>query len=294
MLKPPEGMQLEVWGDPIAHSQSPALHTAAYRVLGLDWSYGRRRVAAEAFATELAALPPSFRGLSLTMPLKEAAFRAAGHRDRRAELTGAVNTLLFTPDGPSGINTDIGGIVRSLREAGVTDARTARLIGTGATAASALIALGEIGVHRIEVIGRRPAAIASLTRLGGEVGTMVSANGFGEARSGTVDLTIGTLPGGTVLAPEVTDALVDDGVLLDVAYNPWPSALAAAWIDAGGRAISGLAMLLHQALLQVRFFVSGDVETELPDEERVLAQMRAAIGAAESGERNGSVPPVGD
>ena len=52
----PAGTRLEVWGDPVAHSRSPQLHTAAYRVLGLDWSYERRQVAESAFDAELAGL----------------------------------------------------------------------------------------------------------------------------------------------------------------------------------------------------------------------------------------------
>ena len=90
--------RLEVWGDPIEHSRSPQLHAAAYRVLDLDWSYGCRRVTAVGFATELASLDDTFRGLSVTYPLKEAAFAASVTRDARAELTGAVNTLLLTQE----------------------------------------------------------------------------------------------------------------------------------------------------------------------------------------------------
>ena len=108
----PDGTRLAVWGDPIAHSRSPQLHAAAYRVLGLDWRYERRQVSESAFAAELAGLSAEWRGLSLTMPLKGAAHRAAAWRDRRSELTGAVNTLLLTGDGPRGFNTDVGGIVR--------------------------------------------------------------------------------------------------------------------------------------------------------------------------------------
>lgn len=65
--------------------------------------------------------------------------------------------------------------------------------------------------------------------------------------------------------------------LFDVAYSPWPSALAQAWVAAGGTALSGEAMLLHQALIQVRIFVSGDAFEALPDESAVLAAMRAVL-----------------
>ena len=151
----PAATRLEVWGDPIAHSRSPQLHAAAYRLLGLNWSYGRRRVDESAFAGELESLGDAWRGLSLTMPLKGVAFAAAAVRDRRAELTGAVNTLLLDPKGARGFNTDVGGIVRALAESEVHALTDARIIGAGATATSALVALGELGARDVEVIARR-------------------------------------------------------------------------------------------------------------------------------------------
>lgn len=122
--------RLAVWGDPIAHSKSPELHAAAYRVLGLDWEYGRRRVSAEGFASAIAELDDTWRGLSLTMPLKEEAFRAAATRDRHAQLTGAVNTLLLGEE-PAGFNTDVGGIVDALAEAHIAEVERVRILGAG-------------------------------------------------------------------------------------------------------------------------------------------------------------------
>ena len=133
--------RLEVWGDPIEHSLSPTLHLAAYRALGLEWRYGRRRVPLADFSATLASLDERWRGLSLTYPLKTAAYAAARTHDRRATLTAAVNTLVFGPDGPHGFNTDVGGIVRALGEQPVASADRARIIGAGATATSALVAL---------------------------------------------------------------------------------------------------------------------------------------------------------
>jgi shikimate dehydrogenase len=266
--------QLAVWGDPIAHSKSPALHAAAYAVLGLDWDYGRRRVAADEFADAVESLDASWRGLSLTMPLKEEAFRAAATRDRHAGLTGAVNTLLLGSE-IAGYNTDVGGIIDALGEAGVTSPRTVRILGAGATAGSALVAVAELGATDVDVRARRPERAAGLIELGERLGLPVSA---GEVTGPThpVDLTIATLPSGTALDAELAERLADDGgVLFDAAYAPWPSALASVWGDRP--VISGLGMLLHQAVRQIRIFRHGDPAVELPDEARVLAAMRAAL-----------------
>jgi shikimate dehydrogenase len=276
----PHARRLEVWGDPIAHSRSPRIHAAAYAVLGLDWTYGRRRVTEESFAGELSGLDDAWRGLSLTMPLKGAAHDASAERDAHAALTGAVNTLLLHPAGPRGFNTDVGGIVRALADDGVTAVTAARLIGAGATATSALVALGELGARHVEVVARRPEAVERLRALGQRLGIELGAGSFTAAEYAPVPLTIATLPGDAGVAGPVADALAaSGGMLLDVVYGRWPTALSAAWEHGGGTARSGLGMLLHQALLQIRVFAHGDTLTPLADEDRVIAAMRAALDA---------------
>lgn len=266
--------RLAVWGDPIAHSRSPQLHAAAYRLLGLDWQYDRRQVDAAGFADALAGLDDTWRGLSLTMPLKEAAHRAADVRDRHAELTGAVNTLLLGDD-LRGFNTDVGGLVDAFTEAGITQVPTARILGAGATAASALVAVGELGAQRVDVRVRRPHAAEHLVSVGEQIGIAVSVHPFDDAAD-AADLTIATLPSGTELAPSVAERLAESGgALLDAAYAPWPSALAARWKHP--TVLSGLEMLLHQAVRQIRIFRYGDQAHPLPDEPAVLAVMRSAL-----------------
>ncbi|HEY9309124.1 MAG TPA: shikimate dehydrogenase [Microbacterium sp.] len=274
----PHATRLEVWGDPIAHSRSPQLHAAAYAVLGLEWSYGLRRVDEASFAGEFADLDDSWRGLSLTMPLKGVAFAAASTRDRRADLTGAVNTLLLDPAGPRGFNTDVGGIVRALADDGITTLERARIIGAGATATSALVALSELGVAKVDVVARRPEAVAPLTELGGRLGIAVRTAPFTAPDHGAVELTIATLPGDAPVTDAVADALArSGGLLLDVVYGHWPTALSAAWDRADRVARSGLGMLLHQALLQVRIFRNGDPDAPLSNEAESLEAMRRAL-----------------
>jgi len=269
--------RLAVWGDPIEHSLSPRLHAAAYRALGLDWDYGRQRVDVPGFDAALAALDSSWRGLSLTMPLKGVAHAAARARDRAAELTGAVNTLLLTADGPRGFNTDVGGIAADLQALGLAGLDRARIVGAGATATSALVGLASLGVRRVEVTARRREAIAALEGLGERLGVKVVPLSFG-APSDEVPLTFATLPGGARLAEPDAEALAaGGGVLYDVVYGHWPTVLASAWQRRGERAIPGIGMLVRQALLQVRVFVREDVEAPLDREDAVLAAMQAAV-----------------
>ncbi|WP_396668328.1 shikimate dehydrogenase [Microbacterium sp. R86528] len=270
--------QLAVWGDPIEHSRSPRLHRAAYRTLGLNWDYGRRRVNEREFTAALASLDEHWRGLSLTMPLKTEAFNCAVSHDRHSALAGVSNTLLLTSDGPRAFNTDVGGLVRALREDGVAAAPTARIIGAGATATSALIALSELDARDVQIVARRPESVLPLRALGEKLGMQVEGVGFNAERFNAATVTIATLPGETVLSEARSDALAESGGhLCDVVYGNWPTPLSAAWVRAGHTASSGLGMLLHQAVLQVRVFTSDEIDVPLENELSVVAEMRATL-----------------
>lgn len=265
--------RLAVWGSPIAHSRSPRLHASAYERLGLDWEYGRRQVDATAFSAALAGLDGSWRGLSLTMPLKEVARAAADEVDRHAALTGAVNTLVLG-DRLQGFNTDVGGIVDAFAHAGIDEVSRVRILGAGATAASALVSVGELGAKAVEVRARRPESAERLQRIAAELGIRITVVPF-SSLVGEVDATIATLPSGTVLDGSLTEPLsASGGVLFEAAYAPWPSALAGGWQAAP--VISGFEMLLYQAVRQVRIFLYGDQDQPLPDEDVIVAVMRSA------------------
>lgn len=275
--------RLAVLGSPIAHSQSPALHRAAYATLGLDWQYDAIEVRTGELDAFLAGLGAEWHGLSLTMPLKQEVMPLLTGLDRMATLTGAANTVLLgrSDAGPTltGFNTDVTGLVRALADAGVTRAIHVTLLGAGATAASALVAAAELGAESVDVVVRTPSRADPLIELGHGVGVAVTvANltslGSPERQS---DLVISTLPGGPVLAAEFPAELRSRAVLFDVSYSPWPSSLARSWEAAGGTVCSGLGMLLHQALIQVRIFVSGDPFEPLPREDEVLQAMRGAL-----------------
>ncbi len=270
--------RLAVLGSPIAHSKSPGLHRAAYRQLGLDWEYSARELRGNELDEFLGGLDESWRGLSLTMPLKQDVLPLLHDIDEVAALTGAANTVLFDADGRRGFNTDVGGIVRALAEAGCDRIRHAALIGGGATAASALAAMAELGAESVRVFLRRPEAGATVVDFGRRLGLTVDVSQLAELGALTAaDLVVSTVPGGTDLGVAASADLISRAVLLDVAYSPWPTKLAAEWLEGGGTVVDGLGMLLHQALLQVRIFVNGDPTAVLPGEDGVLAVMRESL-----------------
>jgi shikimate dehydrogenase len=109
------GRKAGVLGSPIAHSRSPQLHLAAYRALGLaDWTYDRIECGADELPDVVGGFGPEWVGVSVTMPGKFAALRFADQRTERAEVVGAANTLLRTPDGWRADNTDVDGVSGAL------------------------------------------------------------------------------------------------------------------------------------------------------------------------------------
>lgn len=299
--------ELAVLGSPIAHSQSPALHRAAYAVLGLPWSYSRAEVVPDALGGYVASRPGSWRGLSLTMPLKQSVLPLVASLDETARLTGAANTVLFETDDAGrrvlyGFNTDVPGIVRALRAAGTTRADNVLVLGGGATAASTVVAAAQLGAGSVTVHVREPARAYHLVRLGGQVGLRTRIGRFGDDLAEHPGLVVSTLPGGAggddlarraLSGPALAEAAHDGVLLLEVAYDPWPTSIVEVWSRLAGaptgviarNVLSGLAMLVHQALLQVRIFVAGDPELELPAEPSVLSAMLSAAGLDASGRR---------
>ncbi len=145
----PGPTRLAVLGSPISHSRSPALHRAAYDILGLDWSYEPIEVADGELAAFIASRDQSWLGLSLTMPLKRDILPLLATRTALVDQTGSANTALFTPRGVAGFNTDVYGITQSFRRHDRHELATVLIIGGGATASSAVVAARELGATRI-------------------------------------------------------------------------------------------------------------------------------------------------
>jgi len=264
-----------VLGSPISHSLSPVLHGAAYEALGLDgWRYDAYECDEAGLRGFVAGLGPEWAGLSLTMPLKRVAMEVADEVSPLAAAVGAANTLVLTPDGRTADNTDVAGLVMTLRGAQLRGGR-AVLLGAGGTAQAALAALRELGVDEVAVlvrsVSRADELQAAARRLGTapEVDDALADPGRAAAALRGADLVLSTLPAG---AADALGAAVPPGaVALDAVYAPWPTPFAAAAAERGARVMSGLEMLLHQAVAQVELMTGrpGPVDP-----------MRAALDAA--------------
>lgn len=294
-----------VLGSPIAHSLSPVLHRAAYAALGLDWAYDVVECDAAALPAVLAAFaaapPPGVAGVSLTMPLKSAAWRLVAELAPSARAVGAVNTVLFgaaAGGGPAaggsgevpggcgevpagggqvpgtvGHNTDVTGLVAAVREAGFDRAPApVVLLGGGGAARAGLGALARLGAGEAAVVVRDPARAEPLAELGRRLGLRVRVAGWASARRevAAAALVVATTP------PGATDGLAaggwpGGGALVDVCYAPWPTALGRAAAAAGVPVVGGLAMLVGQAAEAVELMTGRPAP---------VAAMRAAGEAA--------------
>jgi len=274
-------MKAAVLGKPIAHSLSPVLHRAAYQALGFaDWTY-------QAVECDEAALPGYLRsrdadwaGLSLTMPLKRAVLPLLDHTDHLAAATGGANTVVFRPEGRYGYNTDVQGIVDALTEAGAPAPGSVTIIGAGATACSALAAVGELGAPGAEVVVRDQSRAEGVLATADRLGLKVRLRPWDGGPATGTDLLISTVPAGAAdeYAERVRLTHQAPPAVMDVVYHPWPTPLAKAAAAAGAVVASGYAMLLHQAAAQVELMTGkpAPVEAMRAAGEAELARRTAA------------------
>lgn len=246
-----------VLGKPIAHSLSPVIHNAGYAAAGLaDWHYTAHEIAEVELAGFVADLGPEWAGMSLTMPLKEVALAVADEVGLLAAAINAANTLVRRPGGGwRAENTDAPGMVDALREAGAVAAERVAILGAGGTARAAVAAARELGAAEVTAYARRPEARADLEQLGKELGVpVVGASWDDAAGAGAADVVIATVPKG--VADPLAGAIrwSPGAVLFDALYHPWPTPLAAAAQAAGVNIVSGLDLLLAQAVHQFVLF----------------------------------------
>jgi shikimate dehydrogenase len=269
-------MRAAVLGSPVNHSLSPVLHSAAYAALGLDgWHYDAHECDETGLARFVDGLGPEWAGLSLTMPLKRVALDVARDVSPLAAAVGAANTLVLTDGRRYADNTDVAGIVDAVR--GAPPAGRAVVLGAGGTAQAALAALRELAIGDVTVLVRSTARTGELRAAADRLGVApeITDGLLDPARAraalADADVVVSTLPRG---AADGLDGVRPGAVVLDVVYAPWPTAFAAAAEAAGAHVVSGLEMLLHQAVAQVELMTG-----RRPPVEAMREALDAAVAA---------------
>ena len=231
-----------ILGNPVDHSLSPTLHKAAYELLKINWEYERFNLEPANFATFIQE-NNDYSGFSVTMPFKDAAFEFATRHDDYSLLTQASNTLIKEVDGSwSGFNTDVAGFIAILSPV-IENVGTACVIGSGATARSAIAALNHLGFRQIAISARRQEAVEELANYFPNISFKLQS-----LEEPVSDLVISTVPAG---ASDFVQLSQSTKVFFDVIYAPWPTKLATAAINQECQVFSGLHLLAAQAVEQV-------------------------------------------
>jgi len=253
-------------GWPVEHSLSPAMHNAAFEVLGLNWCYVPLPVPPErvgAAVKGLAAL--GFCGANVTVPHKQAVMPYLDEIDETAQAIGAVNTILVREGRLIGYNTDGDGFLAALREAGFTPAqRRALVLGAGGAARAVAYALAQADcavaihnrteqravqlAHHIQRAGTR----APVTWLSTDaLPTEVDRARFDLLVNAT---SVGLWPRTDATPWPETFPLPSHWTVYDLVYNPRETRLLAQARAAGATAVCGLGMLIHQGALALELW----------------------------------------
>ena len=265
-----------VIGNPIAHSKSPQIHAAFALQTGQDMRYERILGDLEEFEDDVGEFVSSGgRGLNVTVPFKERAFRLAGTLSDRAHAAGAVNTLVVRDDGLYGDNTDGVGLVRDLGCNHLFGFSGARVLLLGAGGAVR-------GVLR-PLLGENPAQLVVANRTASKALALAeAASGYGPVRGCGLDelggqqfdlIINGTAAGLKARIPEIPDdCLADGGWTYDMLYASQPTAFVE-WGRAHGamHALDGLGMLVEQAAESFRLWRGVQ-----PDTASVIDMLRNA------------------
>jgi shikimate dehydrogenase len=237
------GRRAAVIGHPVAHSRSPAMHTAAYRALGLNWEYTAVDVPPSdlrSFITGLAAA--GYAGVNVTIPHKQAVLGLCDELSGEARRAGSVNTVLVREGRLRGETTDGAGLLWAL---GRLEPADALVLGAGGAARAVVAALRAAG-WRVAVSARRPGAAAEL---GADVAPWPPA--------GAAGLVVNTTPIGQGEYPvpgtkySYPPELIGPGmVVVDLAYrgDGAPTPLIDAAGERGARAVDGLEVLVGQGI----------------------------------------------
>lgn len=257
------GPQLQVIGDPVLHSKSPLLHRAMLGRLGLELPYTPRVVPRGGLPSYLSwAKANGVIGFNATMPHKEDLLPLLDQLDGDASRIGAVNTVCVRGSQLIGHNTDGGGCLLALEQAGLWPRERVVVLGAGGAAKAVALALAAAGARQIWVCNRTLAKAQALVQAGpGQVlapadfSPQTLARLCAKAQLVVNCTNLGMDGCGQFEDFSFLDALPGDGGVFDLIYHPDETTLLARARSRGLQACNGLTMLVHQAVLALEFFL---------------------------------------
>jgi shikimate dehydrogenase len=261
-----------IFGDPVVHSLSPAMHNAAYAALAMDRAYVAFHVVPAALREALRALPAlGIVGVNLTVPHKERAVRMMAQLTDEARLLRAVNCVINRDNELHGDNTDARGLEADLRDQHVSIAgKLAVIVGAGGAASAAVLATLRLDAGRIVICNR---TVARANRLARSFAQYLGTRGGGRSRQTIEARGLDTLVNATTMsaaaivinatpmglktggfAPLSYTAAPTECVFYDMVYAREPTPFLAPPQALGRRAIDGAGMLINQGVLAFELF----------------------------------------
>jgi 3-dehydroquinate dehydratase / shikimate dehydrogenase len=273
-----------VIGDPVGHSLSPLIHNSAFRHLKMNRVYVPFRVPIENFKSFLGDMEwLKLKGLSVTIPHKEAAVESVQQADGAVRLVGSLNTMMWRDQSWEGHNTDYRAAMASLEaKMGAQGGDTAPLSG------KQVLVLGAGGVARAIAFGlMRRGAIVTITNRNKERGALLARDAgcryveWPRRLATLCDILINCTPVG--MFPEVDEVpmppsyLREGMVVFDTIYNPENTLLVKEARARGCIVISGIDMFVRQAILQFQIFTEQEAPEELMGDvvRRALSPVRS-------------------
>ena len=269
-----------VWGYPVSHSRSPAMHNAAIEALGLDWVYVPFAVAPQNIAEAVAAVRAlDLVGVNITVPLKELTIPHLDAVHPDALTIGSVNTIVNDGGKLTGHSTDGPGFLWDLERRGIAvDGLRALVWGAGGSARAIACALTSRGCQ-VTIANRTLERAEAIAKLAGKNARATQWNGTdyaGAVRDAEIlvnTTTLGMGPSSIDDMPPVPDGALHDGqIVYDLVYAPKDTLLLKTAEAAGCRAIGGLGMLVCQGAVSLSYW------TRLPIEQMPVELMLAALG----------------
>jgi len=278
-----------VFGAPVRHSCSPAMHNAAFAALGLDFIYVPFEVPPEQLSTAVSAVAAlGMPGVNVTIPHKGAVAGLVDELDESAAVLAAVNTICSRHGRLIGYNTDAEGFARSLEEAGesVRGADVA-IIGAGGGARAVAWAVAGRGARSIVLVGRTPPkaeAVAALVNraTGSQIARAVPLASEGEESVRQSDVVIDTTSVGMHPHVDVPPVIPPNWIcahqlVVDIVYSPADTVLLRAARQRGARTVSGLGMLVHQGAIAFEMWTSQTAPVVTM--RQALTEALATLGA---------------
>jgi shikimate dehydrogenase len=246
-------IKLAVAGSPITHSLSPLLHTTAYELLGVPASFTTEEVTDLNFGEfYFKAKEAGYRGLALTMPLKEISIGFVDRVDPVAKQISSINTVIFESTGSIGLSTDLMAFKSLLTP---YFGKKIAILGAGGTARAAIGALKGTG-SEVTVLTRSMNRHDQLHSAAEDLEiSFLDWLKFEEIQDR--DLIISTTPAGATDGLSIISTKAD---FFEVIYHPWPTELAKRYQNLGKTVIGGLSLLVEQALFQIKYFSQKDFD----------------------------------